>query len=450
MIPRFDFDLIVANFDELAFLPHDLKVDKIAGTLGFWQKSFLVADRAGYIVIAPAAPSNAASELYGSPQFSELIIPKILSGDVSKDVVNDDEAWSRLIVALSDRGRVRLWAQVFSPGVDALARALRRAGVDVDMGDLPLVSPYTVAFWNTKVGGRDLLETIGAEALPRATLCNSIAEVMTNIAAAGSKTGFVVKADSSVGGSGVWLFPPDSSRTIASIKTTFASDPKASKIHDKRSVAMNRDGPYLVEELIGSLGTNSSPTADFRILESGENLLIGIAEQLLEGGTAYRGSSYPIAANSLGVSQCVSLGRRVCERLYQRGYRGLVNIDYIVPANGEPRIAELNLRQSAPLDQFLVIRRLFGEDWEGHPFRAYICDERVALHEPIYTTRALYNVISKRHPLSDGEAILPLAIYGDRARKTLYASILALGATQESTRNLLSAVRCLLSGGQSL
>jgi hypothetical protein len=329
--------------------------------------------------------------------------------------------------------------------LELLIDALIKCGVDVDTMSLPRVSGYTVAFWNTKLGGRDILQgdpQVRA-ALPPAVVCNTLAEVVALVATEDNDRGLVVKANSSMGGEGAWVFPPHLPRGLEAFANTSTGYKGRHKRGYGKKGITQISGPYLVEEMVGDVSRNCSPTADFWISDEGHVDLLGIGEQLLYEGVAYHGCRYPIQAEQNRLGRCTELGELICAHLYRRGYRGFVNVDYVLPPGDSVWVAEVNLRQSAEFDQFLVMHRLFGESWRKS--MAFVCEEAVPLARVHATTQELERSLAQGFRLGEGQRVLPLAIYG--GERTATATLLTI-AEDTNTAEALSALVCSNPGDQ--
>jgi hypothetical protein len=350
-----------------------------------------------------------------------------------------------LIRFLSKRQtRVRIVPQLHSPGIEVLVDALLTSGIDVDTAELPLVSGYTVAYWNTKVGGRELLQSDPQvrRSLPSAAVCNTLAEVTALVATADINQGIVVKANSSMGGVGTWTFPANADRRAEVISTTISEQKSRGvsrwKPTYRKKTGWETAGPYIVEEMVGDIERNCSPTADFWISVDSPGELIGMGEQLLEDGVAYHGCRYPIRAEPARLERCVELGLLICMQLHRRGYRGFLNVDYILPPDGGVWVAEINLRESAPLDQFLVMRRLFGDSWADK--MSFVCEEAVALHGHSATVQDVSESLLSELELHKDQIALPLAVYDGPVQEV--ASVLVVAGDRMSVETLAAVTRC--------
>ncbi len=341
--------------------------DGVQTSGGLWQKAVIASDTSGTMLISPNVPPNLHPSLEGAwAEPAECVVPSAPSGRLCRDLLADELAWRR-VLAHAEHGPVSLDFQVFSPGVSRVVERLQVEGVEV-VGGMPSCSPATVAFWNTKVGAHGLLSGVSelASARPAATI-STYEAAMAIAATAGESDGFVLKPNYGLGGAGIRVLP-----------RAGKWEPSRETVKAKVSVAAGEEEPYLLEALVGEIGRNQSLTADFAVPATGEVRFLGIAEQILPDGVSYSGcqSSPDLVAPDVR-EKALRLGRVLATALQRRGYAGMVNADFIVTPESVVYVAEFNLRHSAPLDQFLLARRLHGPDWAQRC--SFRCEEDVPL-----------------------------------------------------------------------
>ena len=128
------------------------------------------------------------------------------------------------------------------------------------------------------------------------------------------------------------------------------------------------------------------------------------------------------------------LGQRAAEAFGRRGYRGLCNVDFVVTADERMMLAEVNLRQSAPLDQWLVQQRRHGRGWNERG--AYRCDEDVPADVETIT-----QVAAGLRARGGNADVMTLLSYGPRATSVLIsgASAAAVATVAEQLRSEVAA-----------
>lgn len=334
---------------------------------GLWQKAVIAGGTTDTVLVSPSIPPNLSPSLDGAwLEPAECVVPSAPSGCLCRDLLEDESAWRR-VLAFARQGSVSLDFQVFSSEVPRVAERLRAEGVEVT-GDMPSCSPATVAFWNTKVGSHALFGGVSelASARPAATI--STYDAAISIAAtAGQSNGFVLKPNYGLGGAGIQV-----------LSRTGSWESSRGTVKAKLSVGTGEEEPYLLEVMVGEVGRNQSLTADFAVPSSGEVRFLGVAEQILPDGVSYSGcQSSPDLVDPGVREKALRLGRVLATALQRRGYAGMVNADFIVTPESAVYIAEFNLRHSAPLDQFLLARRFYGEDWASRC--SFRCEEDVPL-----------------------------------------------------------------------
>jgi hypothetical protein len=290
------------------------------------------------------------------------------SGDLCLDLADDGGAIDELRRACAGFPLPwTLWAQVFTPTADTLTLDLSRSGFSRSL--LPRSSGGSVAYWNTKVGGAELLQGALPDAVSTTT-CYSPTDIRTRIGTAGCAR-WVVKPDHGLGGHGVVFV--DSSMDVGQIAELVAPtptpdwDPENAPNDKKGGKSWLPGGAnrYVVQPVIGDPLTNVSPTVDFWVGPTGAVRLLGYSDQILDDSVRYIGSRSSVTGSGVR-RHLVDAGVKVGTELHANGYVGLFNLDAVYAADGTVAVVEINVRQSAPLDQSLTMSRRYGrtDDWE--------------------------------------------------------------------------------------
>lgn len=270
---------------------------------------------------------------------------------------------------------VRVVSQSWTAEASEAIDAFRDAGLDIDTTLVPDVAASAVQHWNTKIGGQELLDSIVAlrDALPPSTIVTSLAEAATVVSSLARPC--VLKVNQGAGGAGIIALAPGFSTSPAELLEVL-SQATAGELGGKLGPA-GLAGPYLLQQVVGGDIDSFSPSVDLCIDDEGVEC-IAVAEQILDG-FRYAGARFPGAIDHAVEQRCVGRATAVAEVLRARGYRGLVNVDLVVDGDRE-WVIELNLRQSAPLDQSLRATARWGEGWrDGHAFRFLEDDGRLEL-----------------------------------------------------------------------
>jgi hypothetical protein len=333
--------LVVGNFDDAFRDPESMSA---SASSGMWQKVLWRA-RAPYVLIAPERPDWL--NIRGLPEPARTF-PRHGSFDICRAMLRDEDDMNDLYRSLMGYDAVRLMFQVYSPALEELVESLRELGLRSWHG-VPNVSSSTVAYWNTKIGGSAVLNGIeGAKKYrPASTIAYSAASLDSLTRGLPERVQIVVKPNVSLGGVGMELYSRSGPREPMAA-------PESTKSSKCFAVAEN-SWPRLVELIEGDLASNCSTTWDFDIVRPGDVALVGAGEQLLDGGLRYRG------CHSLGHTLSIESRQAICEAgssvaiaLSHEGYVGPLNLDFVVTPEEKIALVEMNVRQSAPMDQFLV------------------------------------------------------------------------------------------------
>lgn len=341
-------DVVFANFDSVLGAP-----DKDQDSTAISRRAAAVAPACRAIigfdqpVIGP-----------GADTLPDWIPVGRRSGDLCMDFLEDDAAQRDLQTVVSDHARPpSIWAQVYSPSMDTLSRELDRWGVDRTL--LPDCSGVTVAYWNSKAGGSELLRSAVGECHPISIACRDTSHLRDVLGEAAPGSWFV-KPDRALGGLGI---------AIVEAGTEWDAVQDALEFHDAQSDAKPKPKPrmlggaLLAQRVVGVPSTNTSPTIDVWISPS-EVSILSVVDQVLADQVRYVGCRSVSQQTFRSLRDIREQALLVGELLRSEGYRGLANIDFVVTTSGDTAVIELNLRQSAPLDQTLTIRRVFGAESE--------------------------------------------------------------------------------------
>src|SRR6202035_2897729 len=165
----------------------------------------LAPDGTSFVLARPAHRVSWAD--FGDTPAATVSIALSPTG-LSSALLEDEAARAKLLNRFVDAGPIRLLFQVWSEPLADLVRALAHRGVVFDDGSIPTVSGATVAFWNTKRGGRELLQSIPGlhEYLPNLEFCSNANELRQMLSARTEPC--VVKPNMALGGEGIALIAP--------------------------------------------------------------------------------------------------------------------------------------------------------------------------------------------------------------------------------------------------
>lgn len=250
---------------------------------------------------------------------------------------------------------IRFMAARWSNAAVELVERLDAAGVTLDYALIPTVLGGTVRYWNSKIGMAEVLNAISGVRghIPPSTVVASPAEAIAVTGSFGGPT--VLKANDAIGGVGVVAL--DESTTPSSVRSQLAAT--ADDAGTAKRSMVNLNGPYILQGVVGS-AESWSPSLDF-LVQADDVSCIAAAEQVLEG-FLYRGARFPGRTDEAGLVRCGDLGLLVGHHLRGLGYRGLLNVDFVVDGD-DVWLIELNARQSAPLDQSFRTTAALGPNW---------------------------------------------------------------------------------------
>ena len=426
--------IVLSNFQDL-FPPGKEGTDTPRHGSDF--KALLWAKRPGALFISSTAadlrPISFIEKLYspGEP----LLIPQT---GVTEGLLANPRHFDRLLRYLGDARELEFVCTVYSAAAAQLIGELKRQRPGLTISGIPSCSPGFIAYLNTKTGGRDFLSQIPqlAPLLPRATVCYSLENCAALLAQQKDPARFIVKINRGVGGAGMLRGGhPSLERAL---KDSLENGKKG-----KVAVSFDslRHEPFILEELVGDLSENLSITADFCV--DTEVRTIGIARQILENSFCYSGIQYdPEQLPTSLTSQIGETGRLIGEMLRTRGYIGYFNVDFIVYRENLS-LAEINVRRSAPLDQFLLLRRLFGQGWEERVF--FTCLEQARLPESAVSLSQIVRFLRQENLLYREDCgIIPLSSPFEREGQP-QACLLFLAPTEVERTRLMEQYHGRLS-----
>ncbi len=279
------------------------------------------------------------------------------SGDLCADVLDDGRAFDELRRQVETVPRPwQLWAQTYTPAMDLLSLELERHGFDRTL--LPACAGVTVAFWNSKVGGDDLLRHAASDRYPHTWVHESVDTLVGRPLASHAA---VVKPNRSMGGYGVVVV--EGGDILDPLALEMLADPPGDSPEPGKAKLLGKTGESVViQEVIGDMATNRSPSADFWVDVDGTTTMVALAEQVLNRAR-YAGSRSWSPRDRATRAMADTIGNDVGRELHREGYRGFFNLDFAATSDGDFAVLEINVRQSAPLDQTITMERRFGPEW---------------------------------------------------------------------------------------
>jgi hypothetical protein len=281
-----------------------------------------------------------------------VFVPQRTTGSLCSDAVADEALFFSLLKFLKRWAVTQIDFQVYSSPLNRLIDELDNHGARLATS-VPRISARTASHWNTKLGGARLFDYVPSarSCRPPWTIVHSEKEVENLVRHLRGNQSLVVKANHSMGGSGIRHVTKRNS--FEALRTAKPGKRLAGK------ESADEGWPRLAEIFVGSADGNRSVTCDFKVDAGGVVEGIGVGEQLLDDGFSYRGchsleSELPSATHTRIAHVGHELGAEMC----RRGYHGPFNLDFVVTQENDLFLMEMNVRKSAPLDQFLVASRL--------------------------------------------------------------------------------------------
>ena len=94
------------------------------------------------------------------------------------------------------------------------------------------------------------------------------------------------------------------------------------------------------------------PTVLAVVANENDVYVAGVADQRIEGGNRFTGSTYPSVLSEALQTQLYAMTRRVGRKLGQAGYRGIFGCDYVVDDNNDILFVEVNARKQGTTLEF--------------------------------------------------------------------------------------------------
>jgi len=204
---------------------------------------------------------------------------------------------------------------------------------------------------------------------PQCQIVNEVEELPSGIRRLAEATGCaeaVVKSDLGVGGDGVFFIDATAAREAAGVGAIL--DLLVARGYNVPRV----EPPFVLEQRIASI---ASPTVDLWIYSPTDVELVGLCAQRLYDRRYYAGfymQSWSVLRRSNWVSSTIDASKLIGHRLAGFGYRGPLKIDFVIAANDQPYVVEINPRRSALVDGISLVRRL--ERTENKLFEASVAD----------------------------------------------------------------------------
>jgi len=322
------------------------------------------------LVILPRPPDEEfVSDIKIALRYNNVrvISPARTSSSICKDILEDTDLFGFLVDSL----RTSESSQIITWGVTdqfyVLLDELQRAGVSVccQTPEAPPKDKYwTALYLESKAGFREfaarLQEEIPGLHLPEGFTCGSKELAVEAIGHFWSKQrGFVFKANYGTGGFSTLCYP-------ANLLARGLKSLRRDALHRMSFDHFWDNPPVILEEHIP--GPNGSraivPTIDFIIDSDGMVRMMGAGTMLMRRDWLYSGIQCGLGSLDPAIeATMIRIGRQVGYAMADMGYRGWFDIDFVIGAEGEIFLTEINARKASPAHVFDIASHILGESW---------------------------------------------------------------------------------------
>lgn len=267
-----------------------------------------------------------------------------------------------------------------TPSFLSFIEKLKANGINVFVDNMPAKGGYDlVRYLDSKSGFRKEIEKIGVKC-PEGYICQTIDELRNKIDWFKSNNRpFVLKADQGESGWGLIL--------VNNLETTTDS-----LIHQVSTETIWSDGPYIIEELIYTDTTlgGGSPSAEIFVTDS-EVKITYLCGQIVVSGE-FQGTVVGKDVIPDRIGEEIKKSAFIIGKHFQTlGYRGILDIDYVISKTGEIYAVETNARRTGGTHVYDLAKRLFSEDYINHCF---ISNDHLEYPENIKSTEELLSKVS--------------------------------------------------------
>jgi hypothetical protein len=392
------------------------------------------------LVILPRKPNETfVSDVKNALQYKnfQVVSPDQRSNSLCSDILTDSRLRDFLISNLksSENPQIAVWGATDQFYI--LVNELQRAGVDLQLSGVPSQGDYwTALYLESKAGFRELASNLQSEIsglkLPEGFICGSKKVAVGAIAHFWSRhKGFVLKANYGTAGFSVLCYP--ASQLTRGLETL-----RKDAVHRMSFDHFWDNPPVIIEEHIAGPGesTPDSLTIDFIIDESGIVNLIGTGKMLMRRKWLYSGIQSGLGVMEPEIEEkIIRVGRQVGCAMANMGYRGWFDIDFVVSADDDIFLTEINARRASPAHVFNIASHIFGEDW----FTKCSCyaNDHLRLQGSCYPryytirkTLSDFNLENSRHAVR----AIPTIISSSISRKTPYLGYVVIAENSSGAK----------------
>jgi hypothetical protein len=294
----------------------------------------------------------------------KILIPKNQGLSLSENVLGDEQLLKRLKTLGT---QIVLHPYISTEIEEKIAKV-----IDATVNGSP---PDLTAKVNSKIYIPTLLQAL-ALPIPEYEIANTVTVINTAKKFINQYDKIIVIGNHTYGGIAVWAITNE--KTFNTFKLDISQSPP--------------DEKFLVEKMYNVV---CSPNIQFQIYPDAIETL-GITEQILDDKLDYHGNKYPLSTKQLDKIRQDSF--RICEKLSNEGYRGLLGIDFIETIDGKIFAVDINGRANTSSFGLKVIRKLFPDSYFKKNFKilSHINIEKKATFVELIDILGKENVFDKQ------------------------------------------------------
>lgn len=295
----------------------------------------------------------------------QVWVPSHHSGELSKDCLNDQSLFERLVAIGKQSQRLVMVPYSTSFQFLELVAALREAGVEVYTPESPDEEhAWTVNFFGSKSGIRQLVQKSAALepdlVVPDGLIC--VGQIDAARIAANKyikEHGVVLKTNKGHSGAGVLIFRE------GELPSTYKACERAI-LQVLEKDAYWEMFPIVIESLINvnSAVGGGFPNVEFKIKRNGEIEFLFFCGLRVTSDGVFRGIEInENVINDRIEARLVDTGFFVGEQLAAAGYRGSYDVDFIVGKNNQIYVTESNVRRTGGTFLYEAALVLIGKEF---------------------------------------------------------------------------------------
>lgn len=294
-----------------------------------------------------------------------VMVPKIKTGLICKDLYNDKELFQNLIKTAKKYKEIKLISYAVSRELFELKEKLIQQGINITTPEAPeMKNEWTVNYFGSKSGIRQLALKSRVEEpefiIPEGVICFGIQEA-AKIAANRYVTnnGVVLKTNKGSGGDGLLIFR----------EKELPGDYKTceNKILEKlRSDGYWDKSPIIVEELIkvNFKSPDSFPNVEFKIHDDGKIEMLYYCIMIVTKEGKYSGlDMHKDVLIKKMVEKIIRIGNFIAKQYAMSGYQGHFDVDMITDVKKQIYVCETNTRNTGGTDIYKLVKSIYGNNF---------------------------------------------------------------------------------------